>query len=143
MRYAEIINETAPEGSWKPSKFWYHAPTGRVINVDFFDRHINVAKRYRRRMGLPVEHEEFAIAAVENGWVRVSNARESDDQPHGYVTARSLADARAALRWMQGSGALSPSMDVETYQNGKPDAFFTLRDMDAVERFIRRGVQPR
>ena len=74
-------------------------------------------------------------SAIAAGW--------GDDQPHGYVTARSLADARAALRWMQGSGALSPSMNVETYQNGKPDAFFTLRDMDAVERFIRRGVQPR
>lgn len=143
MRLSEIISEDDGTDSTPFFKAWFHAPTGRVVSMSFFDKHFQVARQHRKRMGLPDDTEEWAIVAVENGWVRISSAKETSyAADHGYLTARSLPDARAALRWMGKKGVLPPAMDIETYRDGKSDQFFTAEG-DDLHRFMERGVVPR
>lgn len=140
MRLSEIIGESEQTPFFKA---WFHAQTGRVVSMSFFDKHVQIARKNRRKMGLADDAEEWAIAAVENGWVRISSAKETSyAAEHGYVTARSFSDARAALRWMSTEGVLPPTMDIETYRDGKSDKFFTAEG-DDLHRFMDRGIVPR
>lgn len=126
----------------RPVKAWFNAKTGKVIPMDFYDKHFEVARRNRRRMDIPDDAQEMNIAAVENGWVRISSNREVSSDRHGYITARDSFSARKGLRWMQDNGCLPETMDVEFYTNGNPSDFFTLTG-DDLYRFIDRGIKPR